>query len=183
MSPKHVRWRRRAPKGWMSGVTLFRTWIFAVISLSLSGCWNSKAQFQVFLQEGQARGVPLIIYDISANDPQHLIPEAFAIALLNTQDKEISSVKLSVAICANKAAATNPQSIDLGGPFAPHTAAILSLLSDPDASGHRQRMVISHLLITAVTVEDAAGTRKFEGEEVATLLDPKIANYCATRGM
>lgn len=167
----------------MSGVRLLRAWICAVVGLSLSGCWNSKAQFQVFLQEGQARGVPLIIYDISANDPQHLIPEAFAVALLNTQDKEISSVRLSVSICGSKAAATGPQSIDLGGPFAPHAAAILSLLSDPDKSGHRQRMVTSHLLITAIMIEDAAGTRKFEGENVAPLLDPKIANYCATRGM
>jgi hypothetical protein len=167
----------------MFGAKLLRPWILAVVTLSLLGCWNSKAQFQAFLQEGQVRGVPLIIYDISANDPQTLAPETFAVALLNTQDKEISSVKLSVSVCGTKAAATDPKPMDLGGPFEPHTAAILSLMSDPDASGHRNRMMLSHLVITAVTVEDAAGTRKFEGESVATLLDQKIANYCATRGM
>ena len=150
------------------------------VTLALHGCWNGKAQFDAFLQEGQARHVPLIIYDISSNDPHHLYPETFAVALLNTEDQDIASVKLVMATCGIKAAATNPQTIDLGGPFKPHTAAILSLLSDPDQNGHQDRLLASHMLITAITVEDATGTKTFNEKEVTALLDAKIANFCAS---
>lgn len=155
----------------------FGTPILAV--LSLSGCWNGRSQFREFMDEGHARHVPLIVYDISANDPHHLYPEPFAIGFLNTQDQEIASVTLGIATCGIKAAAENPRTISLGGPFEPHASFVISPVGPADSSGEQYRMTSSHILITSIVVVDASGTRKFEGKDVAAFLDARIANFCA----
>ena len=150
-----------------------------LLACALTGCWNAQDQYRAYLEEGRSRNVPLIVYDISANDPHHLYPQSFAIGIVNTQDRDIDSVKITVAICGTKAEALHPETLDLGGPFEMHTSSVLSVLSEPDANGKQYRLVLSHVLITAITVTDSAGIRTFEGKDVAALLDPKIANFCA----
>lgn len=156
-----------------------RLMIGTLLICSLCACWNTKDQYQAYMEEGRSRDVPLIVYDISANDPHHLYPETFAVGIVNTQDRDISSVKMMVATCGIKAEAVYPWTIDLGGPFQAHTSAVLNVLGPPGKSGKQYLLVTSHLLITAIVVTDGTGTRTFKKKEVAALLDPKIANFCA----
>lgn len=161
-----------------------RCWISVLAVLSLCGCWNGKEQYREFMELGHARHAPLIIYDISANDPHNnLHVEPLAIGLLNTQDQEITSVTLTIATCGVKGAAWYPHPLPLGGPFEPNASYVISPVSAPDEDGKQERIMHSHMMITAVEVVDASGTRKIEGKAVGTLLSDRIANYCATGGM
>jgi hypothetical protein len=151
----------------------------ALVALALCGCWNAQDQYRTYMEEGRSRAVPLIIYDISANDPHYLYPQTFAVGIVNTEEQDINSVKLTVAVCGIKAEALYPGTIDLGGPFEAHTSSVVSVLSKPDKDGKQYRLVFSHVLITSVSVTDASGTKTFQGKQVDALLDPKIANFCA----
>ena len=147
--------------------------------LLLCACWNSKDQFRHFMDEGRADGVPLVIYDISANDAHHLYSQPVAVAFVNTQDAEIQSVVLTVAECDIKAAQTGPQTLNLGGPFDPDASFMIQPISKPDADGEQYHLQLSHMVINAIQVTDADGTRTFTGKDVAKLVDQRVANYCA----
>lgn len=152
--------------------------------LGLCACWNGRDQYRKFEEEGRARGVPLLIYDISSNDPHRFLDQdPLALAFLNTQDVRIDSVTLTLAVCDTMGQATLPREIRLDGPFEPKASFILSPMGPPDSAGHETRVMLSHMVITAVEVVDAGGTRRFEGKQVAALLDDRIANFCIARAM
>jgi len=154
----------------------------AALALALAGCWNGKYQYRNFLEEGHVRQVPLIIYDITANDPHDPYPASLAIAFLNTQETPLESVTISIAVCDAMGQTPHPIPIALGGPFEPHASFVINPVG-PDERGDRYHVFLSHAVITAVTVTDAAGTHEFAGNQVDALLDSKVANYCIARAM
>jgi hypothetical protein len=149
-----------------------------VAALCLCACWNAKTQFRQYMEEGRANGVPIVIYDISANDPHHLYSQPVAFAFLNTQDREITSVVVTVSVCGIKASQEGSWTLDLGGPFEPDASFMIQPISSPDAAGKQYHLQLSHMVITGIVVEDAAGTHVYTGKDVAKLLDKRVANYC-----
>jgi hypothetical protein len=151
----------------------------AVLVLALCACWNGKGQFRHYMDEGRADSVPLVIYDISANDAHYLYSQPVAVAFVNTQDAEIKSVVLTVAVCGIKASQGTSSTLDLGGPFESDASFMIQPISDPDANGDRYHMVLPHVVITAIQVTDASGVRTYTGKDVTKLVDKRVANYCA----
>jgi|SRR5690242_9190159 len=147
--------------------------------LALCACWNGKDQFRHYMEEGRANGVPLVIYDISANDPHHIYSQPVAVAFLNTQDQEIRSVVLTVAICGIKAAQEGTWTLNLGGSFEPDSSFMIQPISDSDAEGRQFHMQLSHMVIKAIQVTDAGGVRTYTGDDVTKMVDKRVANYCA----
>jgi len=150
-----------------------------VALLAVGGCWNGKSAFRDYMDEGRANKMPILIYDISANDAHHIYSQPVGVAFLNTQDQEITSVVLTVAVCGIKASQGSTWTLDLGGPFAPDASFMINPVSKPDATGAQYHMELPHMVITAIQVVDASGTHKFEGKDVARLVDHRVANYCA----
>ncbi|MGE5624919.1 MAG: hypothetical protein ACM3ZT_05150 [Bacillota bacterium] len=158
--------------------------VIAAMALTLCGCWNGKDQYRKFEEEGRARGVPLLIYDISANDPHRFLDqEPLGIAFLNTQDVPIASITLTLAVCNTMGQAAQPRDIRLVGPFEPRTSFILNPMGPPDSSGNETHVMLSHMVISAVEITDASGKHSFAGREVGVLLDERVANYCIARAM
>lgn len=147
--------------------------------LMLCACWNGKDQFHHYMDEGRTNGVPLVIYDISANDARYLYSQPVAVGLVNTQDTEIRSVVLTVAECGIKAVQGEPKSVTLDGPFEPDAASLVQPVSLPDADGKQYHMQLSHMVINAIQVTDASGVRTYSGKDVGRLVDKRVANYCA----
>jgi hypothetical protein len=148
-------------------------------ALLLCACWNGKSQFRQYMDEGHAQHLPIVIYDISANDPHHLYSEPVGVGFVNTDDQEIASVVLTVKVCGIKADTSAPWTLNLGGPFEPNASFVISPVTNPDAEGKQYPMVLPHVVISRVVVVDAAGTHTFEGKDVTGLLDRRIANFCA----
>jgi hypothetical protein len=151
--------------------------------LGLCACWNGKDQYRKYVDEGQARGVPIIVYDMTANNPSSYIPAALGIAFLNTQAKVIDSVSIELAICDTMGQSTRPVSLQLGGPFEPGASFVIAPMGPADAKGHQDHVIIPHSIVTSITVTDASGVRQFQGKQVVDMLDSKIANYCVGRAM
>lgn len=152
----------------------------AVIAvLALGACWNGKDQFHHYMDEGRADGVPLVIYDISANDARYLYSQPVAVAFVNTQDAVIKSVVLAVAECGIKAGQVNLRTMSLEGPFDQDASFLVQPVSLPDADGKQYHMQLSHMAILSIQVTDASGVRTFSGKDVGKLIDKRVANYCA----
>jgi hypothetical protein len=147
--------------------------------LMLCGCWNSKSAFREYMGEGRANQVPILIYDISANDAHHIYSQPVGVAFLNSQDQEITSVVLTVAVCGIKASQGSTWTLDLGGPFQPDASFMINPVSQADATGTQYHMELPHMVITAIRVVDASGARDYTGKDVAKLVDKRVANYCA----
>ena len=130
------------------------------------------------MEEGQSRQVPILIYDISNNDPRHFQGMPVAVAFVNTQDREIASVRFTVSICATKASQVHTQGYAMEGPYPAGASFVVAPISLPDATGEQYRPVNSHMVINEVEVTDDAGTHSFTGKDVAKMLDDRIANYC-----
>lgn len=162
-----------------SSIARLRHGIVAASLLVLCGCWNGKDQFRHYMEEGRANGVPLVVYDISANDAHYLYSQPVAVAFLNTQDRPLQSVVLTVATCGIKAAQDKTFTLNLGGPFEPDASFMIQPISDPDANGNQIHMELPHVVITAIQVVDADGTHTYTGKDVAKLVDKRVANYCA----
>ena len=153
--------------------------VLAASLLVLCGCWNGKDQFRHYMEEGRANAVPLVVYDISANDAHFLYSQPVAVAFLNTQDQPLQSVVLTVATCGIKAAQEKTFTLNLGGPFEPDASFMIQPISDADANGNQYHMELPHVVIDAIQVTDANGTRTYTGKDVARLVDKRVANYCA----
>ena len=157
--------------------------MLAMTMASLCACWNGKDQYRKYADEGRARGVPLIVYDITANNPSSYAPAALGLAFLNTQTTVIDSVSIELAICDPMGQSTHPVTLKLSGPFDPAASFIIAPMGPVDAKGNQDHVTIPHSVITSIIVTDASGTRSFEGKQVTDLLDGKIANYCIGRAM
>ncbi|HEY3646124.1 MAG TPA: hypothetical protein VGM16_12370 [Gammaproteobacteria bacterium] len=152
--------------------------LVAASLLMLCACWNGKDQFHRYMDEGRANGVPLVIYDISANDAHRLYSQPVAVAFVNTQDAEIQSVVLTVSICGIKASQNGSWTLNMGGEFGPDASFMIQPISNPDANGNQYHMELSHMVITSIEVKDAGGTRTYSGKDVSKLIDGRVANYC-----
>ena len=150
---------------------------------ALYGCWNGRDQYRKYTDEGHARGVPLIVYDMTANSPSSFLPAALGLAFLNTQTAVIDSVSVELSVCDPMGQSTHPISLKLSGPFDPDASFIIAPMGPVDAKGHQDHVTIPHSVITSITVADASGTRRFTGKQVTDLLDGKIANFCLQRAM
>jgi hypothetical protein len=155
----------------------------AVSLLALSACWNGKDQFHKYEDEGHARDVPLIVYDFTSNDPTSYAAASLGFAFVNTQAAAIDSLEMELSVCNTMGQATRPVSLKVSGPFDPGASFVIAPMGPVDARGHQQHVTIPHAVITAVSVTDASGTRRFETKQLADLLDSKIANYCIGRAM
>lgn len=156
--------------------------IAVVLAASLAvlcGCWNGKDQFRHYMEEGRANGVPLVVYDISANDAHFLYSQPVAVAFLNTEDQPLQSVVVTVATCGIKAAQDKTYTLNLGGPFEQDASFMIQPISDADAHGDQYHMQLPHVVITAIQVTDAGGTHTYTGKDVVKLVDKRVANYCA----
>lgn len=157
--------------------------LLAAAALSLCGCRNGKEQFRKYQDEGHARGVPLIVYDLTSNNPTSYAAAPLGIAFLNTQSAPIDSVDMELGVCDTMGQAAHPVTLNLRGPFDPGASFVVAPMGPVDAKGHQEHVTIAHAVVTAITVTDAGGARRFEGKQVAALLDGKIANYCIERAM
>ncbi|HEX7965879.1 MAG TPA: hypothetical protein VF651_09195 [Gammaproteobacteria bacterium] len=152
--------------------------------LVLCGCWNGKDQFRHYMEEGRAAHVPVVIYDISANDPRPgARQEPLAVAFLNTQDAELDSVTLTIAPCDTMGQPGRTRDVAFNGPFEPAAAVVISTAGSAGEDGKQVPVALPHMVITAVEVTDATGRRRFEGKDLAALLDERIANFCTGRAM
>jgi hypothetical protein len=161
---------------------LVRGGVLAAAVLALCGCWNGKDQYRKLVGEGHARQVPIIIYDITANNPADMYPVSLAFAFLNTQETQIDSVTISLAACDAMGQTPDPIPIVLSGPFEPHASFVINPVG-PDERGHQYHVFIPHAVVIAITVTDSSGTHEFTGKQVDALLDSKVANYCIARAM
>ena len=158
--------------------------VLAVVSmLALCACWNGKDQFRKYQDEGRANGAPLIVYAFTANDPTNYAPASLGFAFVNTQASPIDSIQLDISVCNTMGQAARPLTFKLSGPFDPDTSYGIAPMGPADAKGHQEHVIIPHAVVTAITVVDAGGTHRFEGQQVSGLLDSKIANYCIAKAM
>jgi hypothetical protein len=149
----------------------------------LCACWNGKDQYRKYEDEGHARSVPLIVYDFTSNNPTSFAAAPLGFAFVNTQTGQIDSVGLELAVCDTMGQVTQPVTIKLAGPFEPGASFVIAPMGPVDAKGHQEHVTIPHAIVASITVADATGIRRFEGKQVAQLLDSKIANYCVGRAM
>lgn len=164
-------------------VGMLRWLAVAPALLALCACLSSKDQFRQYMEEGRANAAPLIVYVFTANDPTNYTPASLGFAFVNTQAAPIDSVEMDISVCNTMGQATRPLTFKLSGPFDPNTSYGIAPMGPADAKGHQGHVTIPHAVVTAITVTDAGGTHRFEGQQVAGLLDGKIANYCIAKAM
>lgn len=174
----------------------FSAWISAGLAgLILAGCVTSSSVVSKLISEGDARHVPILIYDTYWNNPyqwstRHAgdpLPRDFLyIEFVNAGEQPISSIELYVQQCSARGAVSLGGWLRFTGVFLPGQGykANPSNPSIPRGTSLSEFSSISrpeHLIIRSIKVCNALGNTHEYNDDVSPLLSKNISNFCATR--
>ena len=161
-----------------------------LLASGLAGC-ATQSDVASIKAEGNARHVPLMIYDTSWNNPYPMQtfsrgsvigsnPSGSAyVQLVNTQDRPIEQVLLTLSECEFKGDSGSAGLVLLRGPFQPgdnyrvtHTqSGAVNLVTEIPLG-------IAHMKITAIKIIEADGVAKEYTDDVSSLFSANISNFC-----
>lgn len=171
-----------------------REWIYVVFSsLILGGCVTANSTVSGLITEGNARHVPILIYDTYWNNPyqwstRHAgdpLPGDFLyIEFVNANKQPISSIELYVQQCGTRGAVSPGGWLRFTGPFSPRRSYKVipsdsSLSEGAGLHGFGSIGRPEHLIIKSAMVYDANGDMHKYYDHISLLLSKNIANFCA----
>ncbi|MBU6422319.1 MAG: hypothetical protein KGL98_07290 [Gammaproteobacteria bacterium] len=154
---------------------IFKFAITFLLSAALLGGCATTPNIAALETEGATRHVPVLIYYVSWNAPV-FAGNRMEAQLLNTGNKDISSIKLLLANCEDLRDLNSIKTFTLQGPFVPNQL----YTAYPTSRGAMVSMVLLYrAVIVKIAVIDSDGMEhEYLGKEVTPLLGKDVVNSC-----